>query len=545
MKFLRLIMILTLMAHFEPSLAETGSKKRETSTKSRSNGKIQRMFKKASKLYQRQKYDEASYLYTKILRSQPGHKQAKLYLAKSLYKRDKINQSYRLFKQLDLKTLDPESSYEYGQSFFKHKMYEGALKAFKRVPSDSPSYDLSSYYGGVSAYKLKRFKEAVKLFNQAVVLPSKLMSNKKSLQKQASSKVLAEQKATPRNNRIPIPQQESKKPQRPKPEISSASKKGFLSPINDLGIEAKAIEQNNDYSSIKTESSNSQAVGARLNLGLDKTFGKKGNHFVGQLSVLGASATRTNRIVNTSIDYKDEAQTIIFNRTTEVESLVDAKISLSPEFYIGNQSWAALDFFAEYISVEGLDSNEGVIPGASLLVGRKGETFTFQLVASFLDFTLNENSYYQRTIQSVGVRSKLNSKFSVSVKGSLSQFTYTEIETDGPDWLGTGYVAVVYQEDKPFSARLFSSYEQYGAYRLYNRSEEYNAVEFDFNGIGGGLMLAANLNDWLQVTGESKVLDRKITKHSPAEDNALVLIGQNFPTYIVSSSVNLKVSYQF
>ena len=194
-----------------------------------------KLYKKATILYDQQKYDDAISIYSRILKTYPGHEPSRTYIAKSLYRLGRSNQAYKVFAQLKLDNLDPETSYEYGQTFFRKKKFETAYKAFKRIPNGHPLFDLSSYYGGVCAIRMKKYSEALDLFDQAVVLPSKLMASKKTLQKQTEEivlnqqrKALEDQKKKPKNTVLPPKSTKNGASPPEKERTKSTPEQGFL-----------------------------------------------------------------------------------------------------------------------------------------------------------------------------------------------------------------------------------------------------------------------------------------------------------------------------
>lgn len=177
------------IAHAAPPAANKGAKapasaKQHPAPKPRANGGrrgapgVNEMFAEAQKLYQAGKFENAILAYDAILRRYPGHEPTITQYAKSLYRINRIQDSYPLFARLNPQFLDPETSYEFAQAFMSAKQYEGALFAFKRVPNGHALSDLASYYGAIAAMKLRRYQEAEDLMDNAVVLPDKLSKSR-------------------------------------------------------------------------------------------------------------------------------------------------------------------------------------------------------------------------------------------------------------------------------------------------------------------------------------------------------------------------------
>jgi tetratricopeptide (TPR) repeat protein len=157
-------------------------------------------YSEAMKLYDAGKYNEALVAFDQLHKSYPAHEPTIIQYAKTLYRLDRINESYNLFARINPQYLDAETSYEYGFSFYTVNKFDGALYAFKRVPNNHALYDLANYYGAMSALRMKRYADAEELLDKAVVLPDKLSRSKSLYQKHiASLRQLQEKNELDRN----------------------------------------------------------------------------------------------------------------------------------------------------------------------------------------------------------------------------------------------------------------------------------------------------------------------------------------------------------
>ena len=132
-------------------------------------------------------FEDALVVFATLHKEYPAHEPTTIQYAKTLYRLDRIPESYNLFARISPQYLDPETAYEYGYSFYVQTQFEGALYSFQRVPADHPLYDLASYYGSMCAIRLKKYGLAEELLDKAVVLPDKLARSKTLYQKHVAS----------------------------------------------------------------------------------------------------------------------------------------------------------------------------------------------------------------------------------------------------------------------------------------------------------------------------------------------------------------------
>ena len=147
---------------------------------------IKQMTARAQDLQSQDRNQEAAKIYVTILNSYPRHEPTLINYAKLLYRMDKTSEACVIFSKVNLNHLDTATTYEYGLAHFWQKKYATAYTAFKRIPPGDSLYDLASYYGAISAFKLKRYTEAEFMMNKAVVLPESLQESKKNYQKYIS-----------------------------------------------------------------------------------------------------------------------------------------------------------------------------------------------------------------------------------------------------------------------------------------------------------------------------------------------------------------------
>ncbi len=152
-------------------------------------------FANAMRLFEAGKFNDALVAFDSIHRQYPAHEPTIVQYAKTLYRLERIPESYNLFARINPQYLDPETAYEYGYAFYVQNQFDGALFSFKRVPLDHALYDLASYYAAMSAIRLKRYGEAEELLDKAVVLPDKLARNKSLYQRHVTSLRILQERA--------------------------------------------------------------------------------------------------------------------------------------------------------------------------------------------------------------------------------------------------------------------------------------------------------------------------------------------------------------
>jgi len=152
-------------------------------------------FANAMRLFEAGKFNDALVAFDAIHRQYPAHEPTIVQYAKTLYRLERIPESYNLFARINPQYLDPETAYEYGYAFYVQNQFDGALFSFKRVPMDHALYDLASYYAAMSAIRLKRYAEAEELLDKAVVLPDKLARNKSLYQRHVTSLRILQERA--------------------------------------------------------------------------------------------------------------------------------------------------------------------------------------------------------------------------------------------------------------------------------------------------------------------------------------------------------------
>ena len=249
-----------------------------------------------------------------------------------------MDPAYKMFSQVVLENLDPESSYEYGQVHLRKKKYSSALNGFRQVPNGHPLYDLASYYGGVCAVKTKNYQLGLDLMDQAVVLPSKLMRSRKVYQRHAQGKILENQKQMAK-------EQEAKQSSNntPSAPVKTVPVIGFINAKNNWGVDIQTMSQNQDFSEIQQVTASKTEIGAFLNGGKDFSIGKKGlnSHFHLSAQLKFAGLDKENSLVSILEEPEDQYKTLVLNQD-EYSAFTSYKVTMAPEWNIGGNTWLGL-----------------------------------------------------------------------------------------------------------------------------------------------------------------------------------------------------------
>ncbi len=214
---------------------------------------VRKMFLAAEKLYRKGQYGAAMSAFANLLRYYPQHMPSILLYAKSAYRLDRVKDAYSLFTRVDVNSLDPETSYEYGLAFFSQKKFAGSLNGFRRIPQGHPLYDLANYYGGISAIKIRNYELAQAMMERAVVLPDKLVASrslylkhlKKILLMKESDK-LKKQRLKEKNRLKKRKGRKSKPPKTTKKPLVYEHN-GWKGRDNNASIKVKQVIQDSDF----------------------------------------------------------------------------------------------------------------------------------------------------------------------------------------------------------------------------------------------------------------------------------------------------------
>lgn len=155
---------------------------------------VVKLFRDAQQLYKSEHYPQARAAFDRILRLYPTHEPSLILYARTQYKLNNLPEAYKAFGKVKLAALDPDTSYEYGQTYYQGNQFDGALAAFKRIPDGHALADLANYYGAICAAKLHRYQESEDMLEKALVLPDKLAKSRAQYLKHVQEMRLLQEK---------------------------------------------------------------------------------------------------------------------------------------------------------------------------------------------------------------------------------------------------------------------------------------------------------------------------------------------------------------
>lgn len=534
--------------------AEKAKTKRALNPKSSQSWNLNSEFDIGKNLYAQQKYAGATVVFDKILKKYPAHEPSIQLYAKSLYRLNKIPESYPLYARLNPQYLDVETSYEFGQAFYSVQQFEGALFAFKRVPKAHAIFDLASYYGALSAMKLRRFGEAEDLLDQAVVLPEKLAASRKIYAAhlaqmrllQERSQLIEEQNAE--KKRLAV-----QKELRSYPEVGTSGEAKKAEALPKLGywetekyarLGFQYRQQNTDFSGLK-ESQASVKIGYfRFATGLEKSLPSSFSQNPHRFGLLLNFEVNDQQTVGSErrLYFEEDTPTIIrsLNLSTKAHTQ-NGLYLLSPwtEIVVSPDTW--LGFFAAAQQRFPEFAREGL--GSSLKAGS-----TFYLLRGIhrsLSQVQHEQLFNQRSKSLYG-KSSIQSLWDIGFSTQThiipslqyDHFSYEDAGVEGPDQ--TAKAAFESYQILPLGVRLgaigsFSYQHNYLVYPVVDFSE----ISANGQSFGGDLYLKCEIS-WFKfsVISSLQKTDWQVPEKA-AQELFLALVPDSTWQTVAELSVNL------
>ncbi len=544
-KFLLYLVLVNMPTwHCEDLLAQDTPRSGLTRRPSKKLG-VLKLVSKGTMFFEKKKYSEAISVFAVILRSYPSHEPSLVYTARSFYRLGKIDKAYKVFSQLVLENLDPDTSYEYGQAHIRKKKFPIALAAFRRVPSGHPLYDLASYYGGVCAVKTKNYKLGLDLMQQAVVLPSKLMKSRRLYQRYAEGKILEAQKPSKEST-----EQKQSKPQevqvveQPKPEEVIIPNTGFLLAHNQMGTIVSYLSQNQDFSELAQNTAVHSEFGLFANFGNNFEFGEKKirNHFHLMTHIKATSLEHKNNPISFLANTENDFKYLVLD-TDDYNSYVETKLTTGPEWNIGGTTWLALGFSDYILFPEGDLSNSSSRPNIFLNLGQTNANYSLILKIEYMIENVLQEKYRVRTNEYITLAYKLSERLDFYIKGDFSQFDYDDKELDGPDWYNRLSLGVTYSFTPNLSLDIMGQFEHVLGNHLYSIGDGNLNAEFSHTNLGGLASLHFAITKWLSITVNAAGQDRNVDIEPDAP--ATKSVAEVFPTFLTNFNSQIVAQLSF
>lgn len=143
-----------------------------------SNTSVTKMFNAGEKLFNQERFKEATGIFSEILNKYPEHNPTIILYGRSAFRLSKFEDAVSLFSRVPLGSLNARIAYEYGYAAYSIKNWELGLNAFEKVPEGHSLADLANYYGAVCAIKLRKYTVAQGMLEKASVLPESLVQSR-------------------------------------------------------------------------------------------------------------------------------------------------------------------------------------------------------------------------------------------------------------------------------------------------------------------------------------------------------------------------------
>lgn len=437
-----------MTSHAEAAPRKGAPAKKEAPPKARKRPPgVRGMFEAAQELYDAGKYVQALTAYDMLLKKYPGHEPAIIQTAKTLYRLDRIKDAYAVFARVSPQHLDPETSYEYGWSFYTNKAWEGAFYAFQRVPKGHALYDLANYYGAICAIKLRRYEEAEDMLEKAVVLPDKLAKSRSLYIKHVQALRLMQQKSALAKERDKEKdalnegdKKKTAKTTEPPVDDGTYTHAGFKSITRSAKIKYDTIHQYIDHHGLKESNFDARVSTFEMKSGFIWPLGSKTKERRTAFG-LGITLAAEDRIIKgeeqqivVSEDDKDLQRALISDLgTTDVKSGIAAAEPWI-EFPLPENLWLALGGEINYTFVDFERANRTGHRKGYGEVNGTADRLTFGGSATYKEFLDTETKPISNVVESiVYVEREIIEQLTGKLKLTHSVFDYIDEDLSGAD----------------------------------------------------------------------------------------------------------------
>ncbi len=507
------------------------------------NTALQRIFRRGMDAYDAKAFDDAVDLFSQLLQKQADYVPAKIQLARALYQLKRFPEAYKLFQQIDdVGILEPDPSYEFGQSAFRNNDFTNALKAFRNVPNGHPLFDLAGYYGGISAFKLGDYQLSLDLFEQAVVLPSKLLKSQKLYQKEAERLLIVKQKQELQNsippNRPSAGADESAEP--PKPYY-------FLNAERRVRLIPKFTSQTQQTQDNRTRDLQVRSGLLDVNLGVDRNGSSaKAPHwaFMSNFSAKGMEGGSDE--IKAVADAKTEQEYFVI-RKNRPRSMFMLDAVTGVEWAIAPGTSLGMTIGGRGI-LPGDKNGEGAgIPLLGIFLAQKNNNLETLFKADFYGLLYGNDFLYSNARQLGRIEYQAQNRFHFGLQGELSEFAYNVDRVDGPDWQGRILTEIGFSNEHGFRVQLGGFFEIAEAQRLHDLALA-PIIEFNSSTIGATLRSDFTVFKTVDFGLEAQAMERStagLGPKGPNYENNIAAMRNAFPSIVTTLSLHFNFNSGF
>ena len=537
----------------------------------RKTGGSDGMMQQGMALYNQGAYAKSAQLFRQILAQDAKYMQAKVYLARSLYRMNKLDASLKLFAELNPKDLDGQTVYEYALTHFIHKQYAKALDGFVLVPANDPLFDLASLYGAISAYRLKKYERASDLIAKAVVLPNHLIKMRaryktyitENLNKSEAKPEKTSARDTPPKSPAIISVASPSRPQQSQialdtsaallvPEAPAAvtppSPGGYI--MNLAG--GYLNKQQSTVYGQKTVGNNMYTAFGSLGFGWDQAFGSSETtgtspalNLLAQLDI--ENLTFENLDNNPLSDPLTASKNAAIGNVRTSGQINTAMVSVLPSFNMPLGPSASLAVALRHTVIvpdfktDARTTNRSVslvLSGAVPLGQATLMTDAFQYVDNHDTPQIAE--YRAMTRYTFDLPNNLQ----FFVGAMLSAFEYEKALIDGPGAKYSGFSGL--QATFPLNIAVggYLMAQRVADTHMYN-FPDYNVITFREDGVTANGYLQCRFLPWLTGSISGIELHRTLSSLNPGESEAHLELDQKFPTSIRNFELSLRAETKF
>lgn len=514
MKQLLLVLGLSLAWNSPGTMAAPAKSTGASALSAPRNTGLAKVYRRGLEAFEQKRYDEAIEALQLVLSKQAEHAPSKIYLARSLAQQKNLTEALKIFREIDLKVFDGDAAYDFGQTAFRLADYATAIKAFGLVPSGHSLFDLAAYYGGISAFKMGEFQQAIDLFDQAVVLPSKLVRSQKLYRVESEKKLFQKQKAEVQATGISVAKGARKDADPPPAFVQE--------PFRGISLAHIYKNQTSEAKKGKSRNVDLQRTTLALSWGSEKPVATAKSQWIYYLD-LRASTVKGNEqelLVLPATDEMFENATLL---RFQPSSLIRPEFGGGYEMAVGTSStFGAVAGAYAYAADGNFVDKIQYSPYFSIFFSQSDETLETTLSAATHPRFDSDRLIITQSVQDGALTLKLTEMMFLAIKGQLNEYSYNTSRLSGPDWNGRGQLEVGYRNAKVLSLALGAFYEVAQGWRLYDVSQELQQLEFNLSQSGGYARAHIDLTSWWSFGFHAKFAENTYS-------DVLPLVGVNTP----------------